>query len=150
MTYVWRLLKTNKLVHNSIIGEYDQRIASEYFGPDGCLSNSADNANLIEETSLVLIVLEPIWQKYCDLIGRADFWVLWALLVLEKASLTNAGVSTGLDIKYQFGRIDNIAGCNAGSGRLPSAQQGLSAITQTMVTQMGLTLEDGGTGREEA
>ena len=105
-------------------------------GPDGCLSNSADNAGLIEPTSLVFTVLEPIWQKYCDKITRADFWVLIAIISIQQSEPTKTIV-----LPFQYGRKDNL-NCKAGAGRLPDAQLGMPMLKTLFVTQMGLNLTD--------
>jgi hypothetical protein len=117
-------------------GEVDINSENQ-LGSDGCLSFSSDNAGLIEPSSIPSTVLEPIWQKYCDKISRADFWVLFAKLSAEKADPTKT-----LSIKFEFGRKDNLY-CNLGYGRLPSAQKGLGEIERIFVTQMGLTMDDG-------
>jgi hypothetical protein len=96
-------------------------------GPDGCLSDTSANGGLLEDSSIVMTVLEPIWQTVCDQISRADFWVLFAQLSRE----------------YQYGRRD-AQDCSAGEGRLPSGQAGLDEINQVFVTQMGLTMVDAG------
>jgi len=106
-------------------------------GPDGCLSDTSANSGLLEDSSIVMTVLEPIWQTVCDQISRADFWVLFAKLILAEAS-TNQ-----LSIEYQYGRRD-AQDCSAGGGRLPSGQAGLHEINQVFVTQMGLTMVDAG------
>eukprot|EP01034_Spumella_vulgaris_P027815 gene27815-34594_t len=116
-------------------GEFDQT-SSDLMGSDGCLSDSTDNAGLVELTSLVNTIIEPVWQQYCDSISRADFWVLWAKLSAEKADPTGT-----LSIAYQYGRKDN-SECDAGEGRLPSGAKGMDEITRVFVTQMGLTLND--------
>lgn len=46
--------------------------SGDLMGSDGCLSNSRDNAGLIEASSPVQTILEPLFQKYCDKISRAD------------------------------------------------------------------------------
>jgi catalase (peroxidase I) len=107
-------------------------------GPDGCLSNTGDNAGLLEAASVINTVLEPIWQKHCDVMSRADFWALFAKLVVEKADPTGS-----MHIDYQYGRVDS-ATCSAGAGRLPNAQLGHNMLQQVFVTQMGLTLDDTG------
>lgn len=43
---------------------------TDKMGSDGCLSNSPDNAGLVESDSTVLTILEPLWQQYCDKISR--------------------------------------------------------------------------------
>jgi catalase (peroxidase I) len=107
-------------------------------GPDGCLSSAADNAGLVEDTSAVLTIIESAWQESCDKISRADFWVLWAKLIVEYTALPQQ-----ISIDFQFGRKDNLA-CEIGAGRLPSAQKGITEITRVFVTQMGLTINDAG------
>lgn len=116
-------------------GEADIR-TSDSLGPDGCLSNSGDNAGLIESTSLVFTVLEPIWQNYCDKITRADFWTLAAILAIQAAEPTKT-----ISLPFQYGRKDNL-NCNAGGGRLPSAQLGIPHLNTVFGSQMGLTLTD--------
>jgi hypothetical protein len=44
-------------------------------GPDACI-NIDPNKALKEPASFVMTLLEPLWQKYCDLISRGDFWAL--------------------------------------------------------------------------
>ena len=107
-------------------------------GPDGCLSNSGANAGLVESDSPVLTIMEPIWQRYCDKISRADFWTLFAKLVVEYTAKPSV-----VTINYQYGRKDS-TNCNAGSGRLPDAQGGLNTIRKVFVTHMGLTMSDAG------
>ncbi len=118
-------------------GEMDQT-SSDSLGPDGCLSESGSNAGLVETDSLVNTLLEPIWQQHCDKISRADFWVLFAKLSIEKADSTHS-----MRVAFQFGRQD-VTTCNAGIGRLPSADFGLSEFERVFVNQMGLTLGEGG------
>jgi len=118
-------------------GEADIRV-SDGMGPDGCLSNTAANSGLIEPTSLIQTVLEPIWQQQCDKISRSDFFVLFAKLVLQAAETTG---TIGL-IPFQYGRRQNTV-CLAGQRRLPDAQLGLAEYTRVFVDQMGLTLTDG-------
>lgn len=112
--------------------------SSDSLGPDGCLSSVSDNAGLIESTSLVYTTLEPIWQQYCDLITRADFWALFAKLAVEGSDPTGA-----ISINYQYGRKD-VNNCQSGAGRLPDALEGLDEIERVFVTQMALTLDDAG------
>ena len=42
-----------------------------------------------------MTLLEPIWQRYCDLISRGDFWALIGKLSVEKADPTGT-----IDITY--------------------------------------------------
>ena len=117
-------------------GEIDVTQAADLMGSDGCLSNTSANKGLIEATSLVLSVLEPMWQRYCDQMSRADFWVLFATLSMQRADPTHS-----LSIPFQFGRVDSAA-CSAGANRLPEPQNGAHAIQQVFLTQMGLSLAE--------
>lgn len=112
--------------------------STDTLGPDGCISDCSDSNGLLEPTSYVTTLLEPIWQKYCDKISRADFWALIGKLATEYSEPTKF-----IKIPYQYGRIDN-RDCSAGSGRLPNAQSGLSEVSRVFVKQMGLTMNDGG------
>jgi len=76
----------------------------------------------------------------CCYYRRADFWVLFSILVVQYTAAPN---TINLQSKYQFGRKDSRS-CNAGVGRLPSAQNGLSNINKVFVTQLGLTMSDAG------
>ena len=119
--------------------EVNIQLSDDFLGPDGCLSDSSDNAGLVELNSKVTTVMEPIWAKQCNKISRADFWVLFAKLVIEAADPTGT-----ILIDFQFGRVDALS-CNAGaSGRLPFPQKGLSELERVFVNQMGLTLDDAG------
>jgi hypothetical protein len=111
---------------------------TDVFGSDGCLSHTGDNAGLFEANSIVTTIFEPIWQSVCDQISRADFWVLFAKLALEKADPTSF-----LNIPYQYGRKDN-TDCEGGAGRLPNPQQGNDIIEKVFVNQMGLKFSDAG------
>ena len=122
--------------------EVDLTKPTDTMGPDGCLSSSSDSAGLVEQTSPVLSILEVIWQQNCDKISRADFWVLFAKLVIERTSKTSTTPS-GASIDYQYGRIDKTS-CEAGNGRLPNGQNGLNTLQQVFVNQMGLTMDDAG------
>jgi hypothetical protein len=116
-------------------GEADLLLSEDKLGPDGCLSPSSDSAGLLESFSKVVTLFEPLWQRTCDLISRADFWVLLAKLSLEKSS------NHSMEIPFQFGRQDN-RHCQHGEGRLPETIGGLGEITRVFVQQMGLTIED--------
>ena len=119
-------------------GEIDITQADK-LGPDGCLSNTAENAGLIPfgrvTSTIVDELFEPIFQQYCDTISRADFWAMIGWLSINIAS---AG---GIALQYQYGRIDAVT-CPVPSTRLPSAQLGRSSINKVFQTQMGLTLVD--------
>lgn len=120
-------------------GEADLTNVTDVMGPDGCLSDSSDNAGLVESTSPVQTVLEPLWQQYCDKISRADFWVLFAYLVVEYTAQPGT-----VPLDYYYGRVDS-HDCNAGAGRLPNPQFSLHTIERVFVTQLGLTMKDAGT-----
>lgn len=119
-------------------GEVDITNSTDKMGPDGCLSDSSDNAGLVEDDSLVNTVFEPLWQNYCDQISRADFWVL-----LAKLSLEYADPSKSISLEYQYGRLDTQS-CNPDVERLPSPQYGMDELKRVFVNQMGLTIEDAG------
>ena len=117
--------------------EFD-RSSIDLLGPDGCLSQSADNAGLIEPDSLVNTFIEPLWQSVCDRINRADFWALFGKRVVE------LGEPTGqVDIPFFFGRRSNAA-CEEGAGRLPKAQPGFSELHCVFEDQLGLSLPEAG------
>ena len=117
-------------------GEVDLS-TTDAMGPDGCLNTvNTDNVGLLEPSSPVFSIIEPLWQTVCDQITRADFWALVAKTVVETADPTHT-----ISIPYQYGRKDNLV-CAVGAGRLPSAQGGAATISQVFVTQMGLTLND--------
>ena len=60
---------------------------ADLLGPDGCLSPTAANAGLIAfgavNATIVDTKFEPIYQKYCHLISRADFWTLIAWFAIN-------------------------------------------------------------------
>jgi len=121
-------------------GEFDQN-TDDNFGPDGCIDLvNGDSAGIVEKSSLVYSVLEPIWQENCDLILRADFWVLFAKFVLEEASGGN------MSIPFQYGRKDAVGGCSLTKGRLPDATGGslgaVGEIHRVFLEAMGLTMDD--------
>lgn len=120
-------------------GEVDIN-TSDLYGPDGCLSTDTNISNgMTEADSPILTILEPIWQDNCDLISRGDFWALFAKKIVEYSDNTST-----IHINYQYGRKNNVGGCDGGSGRLPNAQLGTFANHQTFVKQMGLTANDSG------
>jgi len=103
-------------------------------GPDGCLSTLADNNGLIEPTSILLTTIEGIWQKTCNTISRADFWVMLAKLAVERADPTRS-----ISLPYAYGRKDS-SNCYYGtSSRLPDAELSTS-IQNVFVNRMQLTL----------
>jgi hypothetical protein len=120
-------------------GEVNITDSNDKLGPDGCLSTAINNLDMFQSTSTVMSKFEPIWQKYCNLISRADFWVLFAKFSIER------GDSTGtINIPFSFGRKD-AKSCVSPTTRLPDAQGSLeSAVDQVFVKQMGLSLDDAG------
>eukprot|EP01038_Epipyxis_sp_PR26KG_P009951 gene9951-13385_t len=117
-------------------GEVDINSA-DLAGPDGCMAIQQDNFGLFESTSPIMIQVETIFQKVCQYISRADFWIMFAKFVIE--DIVPAG--TPMLIKYQYGRKDSTS-CMAGVGRLPSAQGNLNTIRNVFVNRMGLTMLD--------
>ena len=112
---------------------------TDKMGPDGCFSAHSDNAGLGEDDSKIVTVLEPIWQQFCDKISRADFWVLFAKLVIEMSEPTGK-----ISIPFQYGRKDT-TDCSVGFGRTPDAEGGNQTLYDTFVEQMGLTMNDAAT-----
>ena len=127
--------KVVRLVYHDAV-EIDIR-TPDLLGSDGCLSEKSDNAGLLEPESLVLTVLEPLWQEVCGYISRADYWVMFAILVLGEAT------SNQISINYQFGREDNLE-CDIRVNRLPGGQSGIIDIHKIFTEQMGLTIYDAG------
>jgi hypothetical protein len=76
---------------------------TDKLGPDGCLSNTLENAGLIPFGSVTSTIFdqlfEPIFQNYCDTISLADFWAMIGWLSINIAS---AG---GIEVQYQYGRV---------------------------------------------
>jgi hypothetical protein len=105
---------------------------------DGCIGDTYGSACLIEPNSPMFSVYEPMYQTYCDKINRADFFVLIGKLVIETAEPTHS-----INLSFQYGRREAFD-CSAGVGRDPDAQQGVHAIKQSYVVQMGLSYEDAG------
>jgi len=119
-------------------GEVLMTNTTDMMGPDGCLSSDPASNGLNTDDCLTATVIEPFWQNYCDYISRADFWVLFAKIVIEYAE------STGhLNFPFQYGRVDATTSCEAGYGRLPDATRGMPAIVDLFVNNMQMTLEDG-------
>ncbi len=115
--------------------EADLRTEDGY-GPDGCLSYSSGNADLVAPTSIVNTVIEPMWQKYCDKMSRADFWVLFAKLALEKADGSHS-----LNLPFQYGRKD-AKECGVSSSRLMDNQRGEADFFRVFLQQMQLSVND--------
>jgi hypothetical protein len=118
-------------------GKVDMTKPNDKLGPDGCLSNDGSSDGLTEPNCITQLYLEPMYQLVCDRISRADFWILLSKLVLEQA------ISPPMAVSYEFGRRDNVQ-CEAGGGRLPSAEGDLSEFRRVFVTQMGLSMADAG------
>ena len=150
-------------------GEVDIRTL-DLFGSDGCLSDSGPNSGLKEKNTIAMTIIEPLWQNYCHLISRADFWVLFGKIAAESAlpngrfnTFTNQALLPPgaaalnptarmpyLNIPFQYGRKDAVGTCDGGafradgvSHRLPGHQPGLSEFTEVYVKQMGLSVRDG-------
>ena len=119
--------------------EIDINKPTDKMGPDGCFSSNSDNAGLAEDDSKIVTILEPIWQQFCDQISRADFWVLFAKLVVEMSDPTGK-----IFVPFQWGRKD-ATDCSAGFGRTPDAEGGNQTLYDTFVTQMGLSMNDAAT-----
>lgn len=119
--------------------EADLTKSGDVLGPDGCISDSPLSNGLLEADSYVTTLLEPIWQNYCDLISRGDFWALIGKLAVEKAERRSV-----VTIPYRYGRVDS-ANCQSGAGRLPDAQMDFNGLTRFFVAQLGLTIFDAGT-----
>jgi len=81
--------------------------SGDRMGPDGCLSNTPGNGGLVEAESLVVRKIEPLWQQVCGGISRADFWALFASIVVETAA------SEPTSINFSYGRRDAVE-CEAG------------------------------------
>jgi hypothetical protein len=107
-------------------------------GPDGCLSQVQANAGLIETTSLISFLLDPIWQNVCDRISLADFWVMLANMVLDEA--TNGGLKLG----FYYGRIDKVECTVGAAGRLPRADRSALELQRVFMEHMGLSLSEAG------
>jgi len=115
------------------MGEIDIR-TKDMLGPDGCLSNTDENAGLLAGT-IVDELFEPIYQQNCRLISKADFWALLGWLAVSIGSNGEAS------IQYQYGRKD-AATCPVPSPRLPGGQFGHEKVKEYFLEQLGLTLED--------
>ena len=126
-----------RLVFHDVI-DLDLSKPGDLMGADGCIGDAAESAGLIEPSSPVLTQMEPIYQKYCDVINRADFFVLFAKLVIEKSEPTGT-----IKLPFQVGRRET-RNCNAGAGRAPDAQDGVPALRQAFVNQLGLNYSDAG------
>lgn len=108
----------------------------DLMGADGCIGDKQGSAGLVEPTSPIYTIMEPIYQANCDLINRADFFVLFAKFVVELRDPTKT-----IKLPFQYGRRET-QDCSAGIGRDPDAQDGFDAIKQSFIVQMGLTYTD--------
>ncbi len=110
--------------------------SDDQLGPDGCLSFTDANEDLVSSTSIVNTIIEPMWQKYCDKMSRADFWVLFAKLALEKADGSHS-----LNLPFQYGRKD-AKECGVSSSRLMDNQRGEADFFRVFLQQMQLSVND--------
>jgi len=135
-------------------GEVDLTDPSDQLGSDGCLSADPGNKGIIESTSYVYTLIEPLWQDTCEYLTRADFWALIGKLASEISAkpvdiLNLPGEY--ISIPYQYGRKDNKQ-CNLGGPgepqhRLPSGQEGFhgsNGFEAVFLQRMGLTMDDVG------
>ncbi len=110
--------------------------SNDQLGSDGCLSYTEANEDLVSSTSIVNTVIEPMWQKYCDKMSRADFWVLFAKLAMEKADGSHS-----LNLPFQYGRKD-AKECAVSSSRLMDNQRGEDDFFRVYLQQMQLSVND--------
>ena len=114
--------------------------AADRLGADGCLSQSSDNAGLVEATSLAATVIESAWQKYCGQgISRADFWVLFAKLCAERSAALGGVTVT---VPFYYGRKDNKGSCNLSASRQPDALATTFSATASFFSKMSLSADD--------
>ena len=112
--------------------EFDRNQA-DALGVDGCVDlNHPDNNGLAP----VIATLNEAHAPFCNIISRADFWVLAAKVAVESTS-----VEPGYTLPFRFGRRD-AATCSYPGGRLPGAELGIEEIERVFVGQMGLTVRD--------
>jgi hypothetical protein len=135
-------------------GEVDLTDPSDQLGSDGCLSADPGNKGIIESTSYVYTLIEPLWQDNCDYLTRADFWALIGKLASEISAKPVDIINLPgeyITIPYQYGRKDNKQ-CNLGGPgepkhRLPSGQEGFhgyNGFEAVFLQRMGLTMDDVG------
>lgn len=129
-------------------GEVDLTDPSDQLGSDGCLSADPGNKGIIESTSYVYTLIEPLWQDNCEYLTRADFWALIGKLAVESAAKPTSNFPEGdnIIIPYKYGRTDNKK-CHITTSRLPDAQQGYhgpNGLDAVFIKRMGLTLDDVG------
>ena len=112
-------------------GEFD-RTAADALGPDGCVDlTKGDNAGL----AAVITDLDRIWGPFCDIISKADFWVLAAKVSVEVTAVV------AYEVPFRYGRA-TAAECGYAGDRLPAAEGGVEEIERVFVTAMGLTFRD--------
>jgi catalase (peroxidase I) len=92
---------------------------------------------MVEATTFVVSFLEPLWQRMCDKISRADFWPMMGKIAAEAADPTRT-----LNMPMRFGRKDS-TNCDAGINRLPDHQIGITEYQRVFADQMGLTVAEG-------
>jgi len=152
----YSLLPTNKFTLSDILGqsirlafhdaaEIDLTNTDDMMGPDGCISDTNPNFGLTNATSYVNILFDPIWQDYCDVISRGDFWALVGKLSVEIADPTKT-----INIPYYYGRVDKsscyLPNNNAQLYRPPNALSGLNTLATGFIDRMGLSINDIGDG----
>lgn len=128
--------------------------SSDQLGSDGCLSNDPGSNGIIESTSYVYTLIEPLWQNYCEYLTRADFWVLIGKFASELSAKPYSNThkfGEFITIPYQYGRKDNkqcnLGGLDEPKYRLPSGQQGFhgsNGLEAVFIQRMGLTMDDVG------
>ena len=112
-------------------GEFDQTTA-DALGPDGCVDlTKGDNAGL----AAVIADLDGMWAPFCDIISKADFWVLAAKVSVEVTAVMD------YEVPFRYGRT-TAAECGYDGDRLPAAEGGAEEIERVFVTAMGLTFRD--------
>lgn len=127
--------------------EFD-RASNDNRGPDGCLCTSpgCGSEGLIEADSLIFTDQEPLWQLWCDVVGRADFWNMYARAAMEISEAESAyrlGYTRVLPelLETRYGRKDATGfDCDV-SRRLPDAMCADSKLN--FVDALGLTAADG-------
>eukprot|EP01038_Epipyxis_sp_PR26KG_P012256 gene12256-16433_t len=118
------------------VADLDMTKPTDLMGADGCIGDALEAAGLIEQSSPIFQILEPVYQQYCDSINRADFYVLYGKFAIELSEPTKT-----LVLPFQYGRKET-KDCSAGIGRAPDAQLGVDAIRQVFIKQLGLTYAD--------
>lgn len=106
------------------------------FGIDGCVDlNNPDNNGLQDAIELLNIIHAP----WCDVISRADFWVLAGYVAVEISAPNGFTLPA-----FRYGRTtnDNCVDADGAVSRLPAASHGMEEIDRVFVTAMGLTRAD--------